>query len=162
MSQLKQKPDDYINVTIELDDVDITSAETKATYDEIKKYVAEHNAGMKVSNLYISQVKRKCGIEVGKNLRVATRRMECLTKNGYGAMVVLSLEAYSRLTDGVEAVLNEADRYASEDGKRYTHEEVFANLRRRANDLLDAVENAIMERLPVAEAFEPYHSVKER
>ena len=36
--------DDYINVTIELDDVYITSAETKATYDEIKKYVAEHNA----------------------------------------------------------------------------------------------------------------------
>ena len=71
LSQLKQKPDDYINVTIELDDMDITSAETKATYDEIKKYVAEHNAGMKVSNLYISQVKRKCGIEVGKNLRVA-------------------------------------------------------------------------------------------
>lgn len=67
LSQLKQKPDDYIDVTIELDDVDITSAETKATYDEIKKYVAEHNAGMKVSNLYISQVKRKCGIEVGKN-----------------------------------------------------------------------------------------------
>ena len=59
----KQKPDDYINVTIELDDMDITSAETKATYDEIKKYVSEHNAGMKVSNLYISQVKRKCGIE---------------------------------------------------------------------------------------------------
>ena len=67
LSQLKQKPDDYINVTIELDDVDITSADTKATYDEIKKYVAEHNAGMKVSNLYILQVKRKCGIEVGKN-----------------------------------------------------------------------------------------------
>ena len=67
LSKLKQKPDDYINVTIELDDVDITSAETKATYDEIKKYVFEHNAGMKVSNLYISQVKRKYGIEVGKN-----------------------------------------------------------------------------------------------
>ena len=48
LSQLKQKPDDYINVTIELDDMDITSAETKATYDEIKRYVAEHNAGMKV------------------------------------------------------------------------------------------------------------------
>lgn len=43
LSQLKQKPDDYINVTIELDDMDITSAETKATYDEIKKYVTEHN-----------------------------------------------------------------------------------------------------------------------
>ena len=47
--------------------MDITSAETKATYDETKKYVAEHNAGMKVSNLYITQVKRKCGIEVGEN-----------------------------------------------------------------------------------------------
>ena len=67
LSQLKQKPDNYINVTIELDDMDITSAETKTTYDEIKEYVFEHNAGMKVSNLYISQVKRKCGIEVGKN-----------------------------------------------------------------------------------------------
>ena len=67
LSQLKQKSDDYINVAIEFDDMDITSADTKAIYDEIKKYVAEHNAGMKVSNLYISQVKRKCGIEVGKN-----------------------------------------------------------------------------------------------
>ena len=37
LSKLKQKPDDYINVTIELDDVDITSAETKATNDEIKR-----------------------------------------------------------------------------------------------------------------------------
>ena len=91
LSQLKQKPDDYINVTIELDDVDITSAETKATYDEIKKYVAEHNAGMKVSNLYISQVKRKCGIEVGKNLRVATRRMDCLQGNSTIAATDLEL-----------------------------------------------------------------------
>ena len=91
LSQLKQKPDDYINVTIELDDVDITSAETKAIYDEIKKYVAEHNAGMKVSNLYISQVKRKCGIEVGKNLRVATRRMDCLQGNSTTAATDLEL-----------------------------------------------------------------------
>jgi 23S rRNA (uracil1939-C5)-methyltransferase len=91
LSQLKQKPDDYINVTIELDDVDITSAQTKATYDEIKKYVAEHNAGMKVSNLYISQIKRKCGIEVGKNLRVATRRMDCLQGNSTTAATDLEL-----------------------------------------------------------------------
>ena len=91
LSQLKQKPDDYINVTIELDDVDITSAETKATYDEIKKYVAEHNAGMKVSNLYISQVKRKCAIEVGKNLCVATRRMDCLQDNSTTAATDLEL-----------------------------------------------------------------------
>ena len=57
----------------------------------IKKYVAEHNAGMKVSNLYISQVKRKCGIEVGKNLRVATRRMDCLQGNSTIAATDLEL-----------------------------------------------------------------------
>ncbi len=56
-----------------------------------------------------------------------------LTKNGYGAMVVLSLEAYSRLTDGVESALDEADKAAMEDDRRYTHEEVFSNLRRRVN-----------------------------
>ena len=43
-------------VMIGLDDMNVTSAETKATYDEIKKYVAEHNDGIKVSNLYISHV----------------------------------------------------------------------------------------------------------
>ena len=57
-----------------------------------------------------------------------------LTKNGYGAMVVLSLEAYSRLTDGVETALDEADQFATENEKRYTHEEVFAELRRKIND----------------------------
>lgn len=56
-----------------------------------------------------------------------------LTKNGYGAMVVLSLEAYSRLTDGVESALDEADKASMEDDRRYTHEEVFSNLRRRVN-----------------------------
>lgn len=56
-----------------------------------------------------------------------------LTKNGYGAMVVLSLEAYSRLTEGVDVALDEADKYAEEDDRRYTHDEVFANLRRRIN-----------------------------
>lgn len=56
-----------------------------------------------------------------------------LTKNGYGSMVVLSLEAYSRLTDSVEAALDEADKAALESEKRYTHEEVFSKLRRRIN-----------------------------
>ncbi len=56
-----------------------------------------------------------------------------LTKNGYGAMVVLSLEAYSRLTDGIEAALDMADKAAEEDDRRYTHEEVYSNLRRRVN-----------------------------
>lgn len=57
-----------------------------------------------------------------------------LTKNGYGTMVVMSLEAYSKLTDGVECALDVADRTASEDTNRYSHEEVFSKLRRRIND----------------------------
>ena len=56
-----------------------------------------------------------------------------LTKNGYGTMVVLSLEAYSKLTDRAELLLDEADKAAIEDNRRFTHEEVFANLRRRVN-----------------------------
>ena len=56
-----------------------------------------------------------------------------LTKNGYGTMVVLSLEAYSKLTDGAELLLDEVDKAAIEDNRRFTHEEVFANLRRRVN-----------------------------
>lgn len=64
MSQ--QKPDDVIEVEIALDELDLTSAESKATYKEIQKYVLmEHR--LKVSNLYISQVKKKCGIEVEEN-----------------------------------------------------------------------------------------------
>lgn len=56
-----------------------------------------------------------------------------LTKNGYGAMVVLSLDAYSRLTEGVGSALDEADRMAMEDKTRPSHEEVFAKLRSRVN-----------------------------
>ena len=52
----------YVNVTVDMDEMDITSAESKAMYEEIKKYVAEHNDGMKVSSLNIAQVKAKCGI----------------------------------------------------------------------------------------------------
>lgn len=52
----------YVNVTVDMDEMDITSAESKATYEEIKKYVADHNDGMKVSSLNIAQVKAKCGI----------------------------------------------------------------------------------------------------
>lgn len=56
-----------------------------------------------------------------------------LTKNGYGAMVVLSLDMYSRLTDGVEAALDEADRAATENSRRMNHEEVFEGLRKKIN-----------------------------
>ena len=52
----------HVNVRLDMDELDLTSAESKATYEEIKKYVAEHNDGMKVSNLYIAQIKQKHGI----------------------------------------------------------------------------------------------------
>jgi len=52
-----------------------------------------------------------------------------LTKNGYGVMVVMSLETYADLTDDVEIKLDEADRAAAESDVRYTHEEVFSKLR---------------------------------
>lgn len=70
LSQLRQKPDYYIDVDIDVAELEGTSAETKATYEKIKKYVAEHNDGMKVSNLYIAQVKRKCGIELAENFNL--------------------------------------------------------------------------------------------
>lgn len=62
----QQKPDDTIEIDLDLDELDATSAELKATYQEIKDYVLKE-FDLKVSNLYISQVKRKCGIEVGEN-----------------------------------------------------------------------------------------------
>lgn len=49
-----------------------------------------------------------------------------LTKNGYGAMVVLSLDMYSQLMDGAETALDKADRAAEENNRRMTHEEVFS------------------------------------
>jgi 23S rRNA (uracil1939-C5)-methyltransferase len=74
----QQKADDKIEVDLDLDELDVTSAESKATYVEIKDYVLKEH-GLKVSNLYISQVKnasksacvRKCGIEVGENYNLA-------------------------------------------------------------------------------------------
>ena len=62
----QQKPDDTIEIDLDLDELDATSAELKATYQEIKVYVLKE-LGLKVSKLYISQIKRKCGIEVGEN-----------------------------------------------------------------------------------------------
>ena len=76
----QQKPSDRIEVDLDLDELDGTSAETKATYAEIKDYVLKVH-GLKVSNLYISQVKRKCGLEVGENYNLAksedARQSQC-------------------------------------------------------------------------------------
>ena len=61
MSKLREAKH-HVNVTVDMDEMDLTAAESKATYEEIKKYVAEHNDDMKVTNLYIAQVKAKYGI----------------------------------------------------------------------------------------------------
>ena len=57
----QRKADTHIDIKLDLSEVDITAAETKATYQEIKDYVLE-KSGLNVSSLYISQVKTKCGI----------------------------------------------------------------------------------------------------
>ena len=55
-----------ITVDLKMDELDVTAAETKATYEEIREYVKEHT-GLNVSDLYIAQVKRKCGIKERQN-----------------------------------------------------------------------------------------------
>ena len=57
----KLKSTQHIEVEVKMDEMDLTDAEKKATYQEIKDYVLEHS-GLKVSSLYIAQVKQKCGI----------------------------------------------------------------------------------------------------
>ena len=56
-----------------------------------------------------------------------------LTKNGYGSMIVLSLEKYAELTDDIKLKLDEADREADSTDIRHTHDEVFSRVRARIN-----------------------------
>lgn len=66
----KLKSTHHIEVELKTDELDLTSAESKATYDEIKAYVKEHT-GLSVSSLYIAQVKQKCGIIERENYNKA-------------------------------------------------------------------------------------------
>ena len=61
MSKLKSTH--HIEVEVKMDEMDLTAVKKKATYDESKAYVLEHT-GLKVSNLYIAQVKQKCSISL--------------------------------------------------------------------------------------------------
>ena len=70
LSKLNAKQ--HIEVELNLDELDLTAAESKATYDEIKAYVLE-KYGLKVSSLYIAQVKRKCGLDVGQNYNLSKK-----------------------------------------------------------------------------------------
>lgn len=68
----RKTPDDTIEVDLDLDELDIIAAESKATYQEIKDYVLKE-FGLKVSTLYISQIKRKCGIDVGEHYNISQK-----------------------------------------------------------------------------------------
>ena len=78
MSKLNTKQ--HIEVELNLDELDLTAAEKKATYQQIKDYVLEHS-GLKVSSLYIAQVKRKCGVIERENYNKAksedTKQPKC-------------------------------------------------------------------------------------
>lgn len=65
----QQKADDHIEVDLELDELDITNAETKAAYRKIQQYVMKQT-GMMVSNLNIAQIRRKCGLDMRENFNL--------------------------------------------------------------------------------------------
>ena len=68
MSKLHEAKN-HVGVKLNMDELDITSVESKATYEEIKEYVLQET-GLKVSSLNIAQVKKKCGIELGENFNL--------------------------------------------------------------------------------------------
>ena len=57
-----------------------------------------------------------------------------LTKNGYGTMVVMSLEQYANITESIDHKLNEADMLAASTEERLSHDTVFQNVRRSLHD----------------------------
>ncbi len=76
-------PDTHIDFEIDLDELDLTAAESKATYQEIKDYVHK-KFGLKISSLNISQVKTKCGIIERENYNKGKdghRVPNCIQKN---------------------------------------------------------------------------------
>ena len=82
----------HIEVELNLDEMDLTAVEKKATYQEIKDYALEHS-GLKVSSLYIAQVKQKCGIIERENYNTPksedSRRPQCPPEKEKAIMEVL-------------------------------------------------------------------------
>lgn len=79
----QQKPDDSIEVDLDLDELDITAAEARVTYREIQQYVLKET-GLMVSNLYIAQVMRKCEMDMRENYNLPksenSRQPQCPPK----------------------------------------------------------------------------------
>ena len=69
-----------------------------------------------------------------ENMVLASREPVYLTKNGYGSMVLLSLEQFSALTDSVETKLMQADAEADASTERFTADEVFGRVRKRIHE----------------------------
>ena len=71
----------HVSVKLDMDELDLTSAESRAAYEKIKKYVTEHNEGMKARSLNIAQVKRRCKLELVENFNPPrseySRQLQC-------------------------------------------------------------------------------------
>ncbi len=88
----KLHSDQHIEVELKMDELDLTAAKSKATYEEIKDYVLEHT-GLKVRSLYIAQVKQKCGIIERANYNLPksenSRQPKCLPEKEKAIMEAL-------------------------------------------------------------------------
>ena len=69
--------DEHIDVEIKLDELDLTSAESKATYAQIKEYILE-KFNLKISTLYIAQIKKKCGIALRENYNKSKKEKQVI------------------------------------------------------------------------------------
>ena len=74
--------DKHIDVEIKLDELDLTSAESKATYAQIKEYILE-KFNLKVSTLHITQIKRKYGIELREHYNKSKKEKQVLFHNAH-------------------------------------------------------------------------------
>jgi len=68
-----------VKVEYSLEDMDTTSLRGKAIYEQIKDYVMEHSA-LNVSSLYIAQIKRKCGLEIGDHYNISEKKNQKIPK----------------------------------------------------------------------------------
>ena len=79
--------DKHIDVEIKLDELDLTSAESKATYAQIKEYVW-NKFQLKVSTLYIAQIKRKCGIELREHYNKSKKEKDLMDQKNLTAKLL--------------------------------------------------------------------------
>ena len=97
-----------VKVDFSLEDMDLSEFKGKATYEQIKAYVLEQT-GLKVSSLYIAQIKKKCGLDVGENFNLAksenTRQPQCTTEKEETIMQAFSHFGIKQIVDKQHRVL---------------------------------------------------------